>query len=178
VHALAQQYRDAPVKALVAGQAFEVTPEELAFRARWRWMASTQAANQQQRTQNALGFMQAVMNPLMLQTLMQTGSIVDPVPLLRKVYTDGLGLRNFDQFIKKMPMAPPGMGPPGMAPPGMGPPGLPPGGPQSIDQQSAVMQAAGAGGPNETMQPGEGDELGSVRDGANSMAAMMGGSPL
>jgi len=171
-HALAQQYRDKEVMALVGGEAIPVRPEDLAFRARWRWMASSQAANQQQRTQNALGYMQAVMNPIMLQTLQMGGNMVDPVPLLRKVYTDGLGLRNFDQFIKRAP--PPPM--PGMGPPGMGPPGQEPGAPpQSQDQQSMVAQASTADGEEMMMAPGEGDEAGMMRDEANAMAAMMGG---
>ena len=109
-----------------------------------------------------------LLNPLLLQLLVQQGKGVNPEPVLRKLWTDGLGNRNFDQLIISVGGMPPSIG----APPGMSP-GTPP--EQSQEQQSMAMQADNADAMSENMVPGEGDEAGMMRDNANMMAAMMGG---
>jgi hypothetical protein len=173
---LSQQFMQEEVMAVVAGEAIKVTPEDLQLNAEFRWLASNQAMNAQQRAQQGIQMLQALTPPV-LQQLMQAGYIVDPAPLLRRVYTDGLGFRGFDQFIKpapQMPGMPPGM--PGAPAPGM-PPGMPPGGapmPEGDRVRSALEQVTGAA-EAPPMVPGEGEDFGEVRAGADEMAALLGG---
>lgn len=165
IHALGQQYEN-PQRwlAISGGEKVQFRREMLEGEYLWRWVASTQAVNQQMRAQQSIQFVQlaASLAPL----LQQQGKMIDIVPLLRRIYEDGLGQRNFDRVVTQAPMMPgmmPGMGgPPGMAaPPGMAP----------QEPRSATEQAEGGGGP---MVPGEGEDFGAVRQNADAMAAMLG----
>ena len=97
----------------------------------------------------------------------QSGNQLDVVPILRRIYTDGMGFRGFDQVVKPAPMAPPGM-PPGAPPP---PQGGPPPAQDGGRVRSAMEQAGGAQG---DMVPGEGGAFSEVRAGADQMAADIG----
>jgi hypothetical protein len=170
---LAQQFLKEDVFAVVAGEAIKVSPADLELNAEFRWLASNQAMNAQQRAQQGTAMLQA-MTPPVLQQLMQNGYMVDPAPLLRRIYTDGLGFRGFDQFIKKAPMPPPGM--PGVPPAGMPPPGgMPPAPPEGDRVRSALEQVAGAENAPE-MVPGEGEDFGEVRNAADEIAGSFGGA--
>jgi hypothetical protein len=165
-HALGQQYESSERwLAISGGDKIQFTRDMLEGEYMWQWVASSQAVNQQQRAQQSLQFLQAVTNPAVLQLLMQQGKIINPEPLLRRIYEDGLGQRNFDRIIVAAPVMP------GMLPGGGGggppPPGSPPGG----APRSAVEQAAGGSGP---MAPGEGEDFMNVRAGADDMAAQAG----
>jgi hypothetical protein len=164
VHSLGQQY-EAPERwlAISGGEKLQFTRDMLEGEYLWRWVASTQATNQQMRAQQSIQFVQLAAS--LAPMLMQQGQTIDVVPLLRRIYEDGLGQRNFDRVIKAAPMMP--MGAPGMGPPM---PGQAPGqGPQ--EPRSATEQAPGGGGP---MVPGEGEAFGAVRQNADAMAAMLG----
>ncbi len=159
---LMQQYMEDDLLATIGGGVQRVTPADLAIDAEFRWLASSQSVNAQLRAQQAMQLIQASM-PL-VPLLAQQGYVVDYVPLIQKIYTDGFGFRGFEQFIKRgpppqMPMAG-GMG---------GPPGQPP-----IDEgnmRSALDQ--NGGGPVE-MAPGEGEDFSEVRDNADEMAGAAG----
>lgn len=161
IHSLGQQYESAERYLVISGgEKIQFTRDMLEGEIAWRWVASSQAVNQQQRAAQSLQFLQAVINPGVLQLLMQQGKLINPEPLLRRIYEDGLGQRNFDKIVTVAPMMP------GVMPPGGGgepPPGGAP--------RSAVEQAPGGSGP---MAPGEGEEFMAVRGQADEMAAMMG----
>jgi hypothetical protein len=156
---LCQQFREQPVMVTVAGQNIEVTPDMLAIDADFRWLASSQAANSQQRAQQSMQLIQVVA-PL-VQMLAQQGYQVDFSTIIRRIYSDGFGFRGFDQFIKQGP-------PPGM--PGM------PGGPGGMPQpgQEVRSNAGQSSIPGSESVEGEGEAFGDVRDNADYMAAMMG----
>lgn len=174
----AMQFRDKELMLRVMGIPTLIRPQDLAIDASFRWVASSQAANQQQRAQQAIGFVQALM-PL-LPVLNQLGYVVDPAPLLKKVYNDGFGFRGFDELIKKSaqgPMPQQGQIPPqGMAGPG-GQPGQSPAGPEQADRIRSTLEQLN-GGPSSgqipDIQPGEGDDFMQVRNNADELAALEG----
>lgn len=162
----AVQYRDQEVMAIIAGERLEITPEDLAIDAHFRWLASTQTMNSQARAQQAMGFIQALM-PL-VPLLAQQGKVIDFEPLLKRAYTDGLGFRGFDQIIRPAQAMGGQMGPP--SPEQMG-------GVQAEAQdrvRSALEQVHGREGAGD-MLPGEGEEFMEVRGEADQMAGAMGG---
>lgn len=165
IHSLGQQYESAERwLAISGGEKIQFSRDMLEGEFGWKWVASSQAVNQQQRAQATMQFLQIAANPAVLQLLLQQQKIINPEPILRKLWEDGLGLRNFDQILAT-PMMPPMMpGAPGGAAPGAK---APPGG----EPRSAVEQAPGGSGP---MAPGEGEDFMNVRGGADEMAAMMG----
>lgn len=165
----AVQFRDQTVMASVAGEVIQVDPEMLAIEARFAWKASSQAVNNQMRSQQAMQLIQATA-PL-LSMIMQQGYIVDFVPLLKKVYTDGMGFRGFSEFIKRAPIGAAPMAP-GMTPPGVDPSVM---GAQTDNMRSALAQEYGGGSPEAEPQPGEADAFANVRQEADGMAALIGG---
>lgn len=169
IHSLGQQYEAAERYFTISGgEKIQFNRTMLEGEYLWKWVASSQAVNRQMRAQQSTSFAQLTAS---LQPLLQAqGKMFDPEPLLRRIYEDGLGMRNFDRIIKAMPMAPPGI--PGMG----GPPGAPPGAggpPAPQDPRSAVDQAGGGGEATE-MVPGEGEALGEVRAEANANSAILG----
>lgn len=168
-HSLGQQYESAErYFAISGGEKVQFTREALEGEFNWKWVASSQASNQQMRAQNSIQFAQLAAS--MVPLLQQQGKMFNPEPLLRQVWESGLGNRNFDKLITQAP--PPMM--PGMAGPG----GMPEeAGPEMEGVQeprSAVEQAPGG---SAGMVPGEGEAFGEVRQQADMMAGMMGASP-
>lgn len=167
---LGQQFREEKFIAEVAGKPFKMTRAQLAGNYILRWLASSQAANAQQRAQQATGLLQ-IIQPLV--PLIQAGGyVVDVVPLVKRVYVDGCGFRGFDQFISKktpeqiqqeqMMAAQQGGMPPGGGMPGMPQQQqLPFGGENTV--RSAVEQSPVDDGSGSEMQEGEGDELTALR---------------
>jgi hypothetical protein len=165
-YSLNQQYRDEDSMTAIAGVPIKVPKEALAGMYAFKWLASSQAVNQQQRASQVMQLLQIIM-PL-APVLAQSGYTVDPVPLLKKLYSDGFGFRNFDDFVYKM-QAQAGGPVPGMPMPGMGgPPNAQPQRPMSFVEQ-------GGGEVGMDAAPGEAEDGMAVRDDANQMAAMMGG---
>lgn len=166
---LAHQYRSDDVMAMVGGQLTKVPLEMLMGDFDFRWLASSQAANQQMRAQQLMQFMQ-IMAPI-LPVLMQQGYIVDFEPIARRIWSDGFGMRGFDQIIRKAQAAP-GAQPGQVLPQGQQ-------GGVAAEQgdrvRSALEQVAGGGGGE--MVPGEGEDFMSVRGQADELAGMMGGMP-
>lgn len=144
---------------------------------KFRWLASSQMENKQVRASQALQFLAQLVNPAVMQLLMQQGKVINPEPLLKLIYSTAVGGRDFDKIITPMPAAPPGMMPgmPG-APTGAmpGQPGMPPGAEEAPGGQprSAVEQAPG--GAPEGAAPGEAEDFMNVRQEADEYAAMLG----
>lgn len=162
----AVQYRDQAVMISVAGERIEVSPDMLAIDADFRMLGSSQAANQQVRTQQALQLIQMI-TPI-VPLIIQTGYVVDFVGVIKRVWTDGFGYRNFSEFIRRA-----------QAVPG---PGLPAGdqmGGVQAEQgdrlRSALEQVHGQGDPLAEAQPGETDDFTAVRQNADQLAGMTGG---
>lgn len=162
----AQQYRSDETFIQVAGQSLRFDKAYLDMDPEFTWMASSQAANQQQRAQGGMQLLQicASLAPM----LAAQGKIVDFQTMIAKLASDGFGIRDFDQIIQDNPMA-------AMQAMG-GPPGggaeSPPGGPREEGQRSAVPgQSAGEG-----VEEGEGEDFMDVRNQADEISAMLGAS--
>ncbi len=160
---LGQQFRRGDVMDTIAGARIKIPKQNLFGDFDFSWLASSQAVNQQQRAQQSMQLLQVITNPVIMQLLQMQGRMVDPTPLIRKIYCDGFGFRGFDQVIKQIQMQP-------------GMPGAMPGQETQQDptQESNIRSAAVQGGSEMEMQPGEGQEFANVRDEADEMAAMMG----
>ncbi len=158
-----QQFRDKQVLAQIAGQEMAINPGDLAIEAEFRWLASSQAVNAQQRSQQLFQAITTIapLTPL----LMQQGYIVDFGPLLQRALGDGMGIRGISDIIKKAQVAPMGGGP--VPPEAMG--GVM--AEQGDRARSAVEQAGGAYG---EAVPGEAEDFQDVRSQADAMAAAMG----
>lgn len=161
----AQQFRNEDVMAMVAGESIKVSLEELVINPEFRWLASSQAINQAQRAQQTVGLLQVV-QPL-IPYINQLGYVVDPVPVLQKLYSDGMGYRGFDRFIRPAQ---------GANAAGLGMP--------SANNMNAASQEQGdrvrsaleqLGGGVQSAAPGEGEDFMDVRAQADAMAAQMGG---
>lgn len=131
----------------------------------FKFLSSSQATNQQARAQQAIQMLQ--MLPGVMPLLQANGYMANPAPVLRKLYSDGFGWRQFDQFVFKMQ---PMMGGPGMQP---GMPGQPPGmmngaqgGPMPGSEQMAPH------GMNGEAAPGTAEELQAVRSPIDEINAM------
>jgi hypothetical protein len=167
----AQQFRDDDVMVAVAGQSIKVSLDQLAMDAQFRWLASSQAVNNQVRAQQAIQLIQAVLPTLPI--LMQQGYVVDFVALIRRIFVDGFGYRGFSEFIRRAQAAPMG---PGMQP------GMPGAAPRP-DQMAGVKQEQGdrirsaleqVYGRGETEAvPGEGGDFMDVRSQTESMTGGM-----
>lgn len=150
-YSLGQQYESDEVwLAVTGGKSIRIPRDMFYGQYAFRWMASTQTANQQMRAQQTLMFLQSL--PAIVPMLQAQGKTVDPIPVLRRFYADGIGGRDFDAIIKDAPMVPPGMPQPG-APPGQ--PGAP------SEPRSAVEQAAGG---TDQLVPGEADDFMAMRE--------------
>lgn len=159
------QYRNEAIMASIAGETIRVEPEMLMIDAQFRYLASSQAMNQQVRIQQMMTLVQAI-TPI-VPMILQQGYIVDFVALFKRVWTDGFGLRGFTEFIRKA-QAVPQAGPP--MPEQRG--GVV--GEQQDNYRSALQQVDGAFGDNADAQPGEADDFSQVRDQADQEAGMMG----
>lgn len=158
--------------AITGKEKVKFQPQMLATELSWQWVASSQTVNQQLRGQQMGLFLQAILNPAVMQMLMQKGVMLDIVPILRKMWEDGLGQRAFEQLMGALPVAPAIPG----APPTM--PGMPgaPTAPLSPEQISTVSQNPNAAAmPPVNPAPGEGEMFRSVREGAEGISGSMGG---
>jgi hypothetical protein len=158
-HSLGQQYRsDELFIPIVGGTPQRISPEQLIGDFDFRWLASSQAANAHQQSQERMQVLEVAMKVMPL--LMQQGKTVNPEPLL-KALCSAVGMRGYSQFIVPMPMP---QGIPGQMPA----PGGPPIAPAPGDAN------AGAAIPNGEPAPGEGADFGEMRDGADDMSAALG----
>lgn len=157
---LGQQYRESAVMGSIAGRDIHVDPEQLMGDFELDWLASNQVVNQQARAAQAGAFLQAIANPAVIQLLMQRGRSINPEPVLRRLWVDGMGFRNFDEIVGDAPQ-----------PPVLGAPGA-----QGAAQPDAVGAAQTAMQGQESAA--DESEFNEVRDGADSLAAMMGGGEL
>lgn len=174
---LGQQYEtDERFLAITGGRPVRFRREAFLGQYKYRWMASSQTANQQMRAQQALMFLQQL-TPLM-PVLAQQGKTIDPIPVMRRFYADAIGGRDFDKVVVSIQemqqrLMQSGAMMPGMpGAPGAPPPGPPPSAPGG-EPRSAVEQAPG-GPEGSSMAPGEAEDFMGVRAEADDMAAMMG----
>lgn len=164
---LGQQFRPSEIFMRVSGRDLKVDKSSLAIDANCLWLASSQAANQAMRSQQIMQLLQVVMAPGMLQLLQMQGKSVNPVPLIQRLFSDGFGLRGFDQFIvDAQPMGPPGMAPGQPSPEMMGEDGG--------RVRAPVEQADGMMGEMEP-GPGETEDFMDTRMMADMMAGAQGG---
>lgn len=173
---LGQQYREEAVMVAVAGQSIRVDPSDLAIDPEFRWLASSQAQNNQMRAQLATQFMQALLP--FIPVLNQIGYIVDPTPMFRRIYTDGFGYRGFSEFIRPAQAAPGGMGLSGGLPSNVVP--LNPGAQAGVraeqgDRARSALEQLGAMFDGDAV-PGEAEDFMDVRAQADQMAAQQGAS--
>lgn len=156
-YSLGQQYRTEELWVTVTGgPPVRITPQMLVGDFFMRWLASSQQANQAQRALQAQTFLQMV---AALQPLLQMqGKSINPIPIIKRLWSDGFGFRGFDQIVVDAPMMAGPPGTEGQAPAGVG-------------------AGAGAGSAEEPAEPdvgiGEGTEA--ERDIMNSMLGSMGG---
>lgn len=159
--ALGVQYRDQAFITMIGGEAVQFVPREVDIDPVFRFLASSQIVNNQQRAMQLQSFGQLAMS--MLPLLQAQGKTFDPTYMLRKFWGDALGGRGFDSMIKPVQQMP------GMMQQPQGTPGM-------IQQQqqeprSAVDQANGQEiGTENIMQPGEGDVLSDIRNEANQIS--------
>lgn len=163
---LAQQHAPDRIIADVFGVTKEITKDDLLFNAKWRWLASSQAANAQMRSYQATNYVQLIAT--VMPILQQQGVQVNLLPLLKRIGNDALGFRGLDEVFKQgMPMMP------GMPPPEMGgPPGMP--GAPGADGQPPRSPAESANGGSLPMQPGEGGGFDEVRQHSDMLSALLG----
>jgi hypothetical protein len=149
------QFRTADVLDELAGQPLKVALQDIAGDFIFNYLASSQAASQQQRAQQAMTLLQIL--PGVQPLLMQNGKMANPEPVLKRLFNDGFGYRGFEEFIKDAP------------PQAMG--GAP-GGPGAAD---AISGNAGTS-PNQGAEAGPGEEAGfpDVRDNADALSAAAG----
>lgn len=159
---LSQQYRDqAFVRTLADGALVQFLPSQIRGRMAFKFLSSSQAVNRQQRQQGLMMF--ADLAGKLGQALAMQGQMLNPIPILQRVWSDGLGFRGFDRLVVPMPMMPQA---PGMPPPG---PGVPPppgaGGPPGAQRPpSAVSQSNVPGAAQNEPAIGEGEHMANVRD--------------
>lgn len=174
---LGQQYRDEKFMIEVMGDTGgwrpkSMTKDQLQGDFLLEWLASNQQANAQQRAQQGMQFLQALTPPL-VQLLMQNGYQVDPYPLMKRIYQDALGFRDFSQFIKKLPPQMQGMvGPDGQPMPGQ--PGQPPVPGQGDARSAAIQNPEGAAPDASTAADGEADAFAEMRRRVEEMTSEQG----
>lgn len=174
IYDLGKQFESAEMfLAITGGEKARFAPEMLAMDVSWQWVASSQTINQQLRGQQMGAFLQLVVNPDIIQMLMQKGLQLDIVPILRKMWEDGLGQRAFESLIVKQPMGMPGM--PG-APVMPGQPGMPAQpAPVSPEQISPVSQNPNAAAmPPVAPTAGEGEQFRAMRGEAEGISGLLG----
>lgn len=172
---LGQQFESEEMYLAVTGQEkIKFTPKMLGIEVSWQWVASSQTINQQLRGQQMQQFLGVLMNEFIIQMLAQKGIQLDVIPILQKIWEDGLGQRSFESLlIRQQPI--PGSRPMPTLPPTQ--PGMPGAQPQlSPDQLSAVSQNPTALNQATPTSPvmGEGEEFRNVKTGAEDMAGALG----
>lgn len=164
--ALLVQYSDEPV--IVKGQQLTL-PDLDMFDYNFKYLASSQVANQQVRAQQAIQFLQAAV-PIG-QMLLANQKMMDPTIVLKSLFRD-LGLRQFDQFVfpmNQMQVLQAAGGQPGQ--PGQGKPENPE---QVRGSEQNAPGPAQAGTPIE--EPQATDDFSTTRSIADEIAAMAGRS--
>lgn len=98
-----------------------VSPNSLAGDWLYDWMASTQTSNQTVKGSQIAEALNLMANPQIQMLLKENGVKVNPVPLLKRLYTEVFGFRDVDDMIVTAAM--PELGPKGMGPPEIRGPG-------------------------------------------------------
>ncbi|HEX2617366.1 MAG TPA: hypothetical protein VHL57_07470 [Flavobacteriales bacterium] len=178
--ALIRQYMAMSKIRALSGAPLEINKRTPEIEFMFKWLASSQNANQQMRAQQIMQMLQLVLNPQMLRLIQMQQRGFNPIPWLRRLAGDGFGLRGFEESFPQMaaqPMQVPGQPPqPGM--PGMQPGGVPPPGQEGGDRvrSAAEQNPFGDGAPTSASPvPGEGDDFMAVRQQADQLAGQFGG---
>lgn len=174
IQALGQQFETAEMFLAITGQQKAVfTPDMLAVEVSWQWVASSQTINQQIRGQQLGVFLQTILNPTVLQMLQMKGINLNIVPILRKMWEDGLGQRSFESIAEKAQIlsAQPQPGMPQAPTTTQQPPTETP---LSPEQVSTVSQNPNPNQPPVAPTTGEGEQFRSVRNEAEQASGLMG----
>jgi hypothetical protein len=89
-----------------------IPPHMLAGNWVFKWLASTQTANQQIKGGQITELLSLLTQPGIIQLLQMNGLTVNPAPLVRRLYQEVLGFRDVDDVLIAQAM---GMSPPGAA---------------------------------------------------------------
>ena len=139
---LEQQYREGGVWAQITGkQKRLVAPSRLLGDFDFRWLASAQVSNAQAKASQSIQLLQLAAQ--IAPFLQAEGKQLRPSVLIRRIYTDVLGYKEPDEFLRDIqPQAPAGaMPPPGGAPaPARRPESMGPD--ESVVRDGAEAQAA------------------------------------
>lgn len=156
--ALDQQFADDEVAIRITGSPMtRVRPADLAGDWTFRWLASSQAANQQVKGSQITQLLSVLSTPGLAQMFQQNGLRLNPAPLIKRLYQEVFGFRDVDQVILKAALGPPA--PEGMTPEVGG--GQPPSEGQSL---AGNMDGLGEQG-----------DFAAVRENANGISAALGG---
>lgn len=141
---LEHQFRDGGVWAQITGrQKRFISPQQLLGDFDFKWLASAQVSNAQAKAAQSIQLLQIASQ--LVPILQAQGIQLRPAVLLRRIYTDVLGYKEPDEFLKEMGMAP---------------------------QMMPNVGGNGAQMPSPAKRPESmGDEEGVVRDGAEAQAA-------
>jgi hypothetical protein len=116
-NSLDQQYADDDLMVPSDGRRvlLRIPPDELAGDWLFDWMASTQTNNQAIKGSQISEALTLMANPQIQLLLKENGAKVNPVPLLKRLYTEVFGFRDVGDMIITAAM--PELGPNGMGPP-------------------------------------------------------------
>jgi hypothetical protein len=142
------------------------------FNFSFRYLASSQIANQQVRAQQAIQMLQAALPTA--QLLMANGKQMDPTVILKALFRD-MGLRQFEQFVFPMQMPQPGI--PAQQPgQPSGQPLMPPQQQQPAPQQVRGSEQNAPSGMNGQEPPTATDDFSVTRSIADELASVAGRS--
>lgn len=110
-HMLDQQYADQDFMVYMNGgkQPVQVSPSQLNGQWMFRWLASTQTANQQMKGAQITQLLQVLTNPGLLRLLMQRGLTINPAPLIKRLYQEVLGFRDVNDVMVQAALGAMGM---------------------------------------------------------------------
>lgn len=155
--ALDQQFAEDDFLLFFDGQTERVAPRDLAGDWWFRWMASSQTANQAVKGGQITTALQVLTSPPILMALKSNGLRFNPAPLIRRLYQEVYGFRDVDQVLIQEAVQ-------GVAPAAA--PGLPP-------EVGAPAEQSAAGGVD--LLGGNPELMGNRLD-ANAIAAELGGA--
>jgi hypothetical protein len=122
-NSLDQQFADEDLMVPSDGrrELLRIPPDDLAGDWLFDWMASTQTNNQAIKGSQISEALTLMSNPAIQALLKENGTRLNPVPLLRRLYTEVFGFRDVGDMIINAAM--PELGPKGMGPPEIQDPG-------------------------------------------------------
>jgi hypothetical protein len=156
-HSLDQQFASDQVLARFGPNIKRLDPRLLGGDYVYRWMASTQTANQQVKGSQVVQLLGLLAQPGLGQLLQARGIKLNPVPLLKRLYEEVFGFRDFNKVVEENLLGSAGM----QAQPA-----------RTADVNSSELMENPLAGENEMLD--ENPEFAATRMGANSIAGLFG----